>query len=55
MKKPKEQAYVPVTLSLDEDVYFGLLEICLRERKTLDQLVNEILSDYVKKNKGVKK
>jgi hypothetical protein len=58
-KKKKEilKDYVPkpgtelVTIELEDDLYFLLLEVCIKERKALDQLINEILHEYIEKHK----
>ncbi len=59
MKKIKDEHKVLVAVNIDDDIYFKLLEICLKERKTLDQVVNEILTEQIKRlkkrKKGVKK
>ncbi len=55
MKKVNQENHVLVAVNIDDDIYFKLLEICLKEHKTLDQLVNEILREQIKKLKKHKK
>lgn len=44
--KPRP-GYELVSIELESDVYFWVLEIALRERKTIDQVVNEALRKYL--------
>ena len=56
MKKlPKEEAYVNISIELEKDVYFTLLEMCIAQRKTFDQLMGEILKSHIDKTKKEKK
>ncbi len=46
MAKKKEEEFTLLSVNIDRPLYFALLEICLAEKKTLDELVNECMRKY---------
>jgi len=45
--KKKDEEHTFITVEIDRDMYFRLLEICLAEKKTLDELCSEALHKFV--------
>ena len=46
MAKKKEEEFTYITVNIERDLYFKLIAICLRERKTLDEICSEALNVY---------
>lgn len=52
--KPKDNR-VLVTIELESDLYFQLLQFCVDKRMSLDEAVELALKDFVEKNKHLLK
>jgi len=51
----KEKEMALITVELEKDLYFDMMEFCLAKRETLEDFVVRALTEFAKNNKPAEK